>query len=253
MIDNYILVSVIMPCFNSSKTISFSINSVLNQFYSNWELIIIDDNSTDDTTKIVEEFCKVDTRIKFFKTEFNSGSPTKPRNLGIEKAKGRFIAFLDSDDLWEPEKLESQLVIFDDNNVAIVFSNYEKINENGFSCNRIIKSPLVIDYKKLLQGNVIACCTCVYDTLKVGKRFFLNQGHEDYAMWLDILRNGFIAKNTNLVSAKYRVRKSSVSSNKLRSIKWVYEIFSRNENFSTCKSIFYTFITMSKSFYKYLK
>jgi teichuronic acid biosynthesis glycosyltransferase TuaG len=247
------LVTIIMPCYNSEKFIEIAIKSVINQTYFLWELIVVDDCSTDNSRTIVESYSKIDSRIKLFITEFNSGSPTKPRNLGIEKAQGRFIAFLDSDDIWEPEKLESQMKIFDDDNVVIVFSNYEKICENGFSSKRIIKSPLVIDYKKLLKGNVIACCTCVYDTLKVGKKFFLYQGHEDYAMWLDILRDGFIAKNTNLVSAKYRVRKTSVSSNKLRSIKWVYEIFSNNENFSTYKSIFYTFITMSKSFYKYLK
>jgi glycosyltransferase involved in cell wall biosynthesis len=242
-----------MPCYNSENTIVKSIDSVLKQTYTNWEMIIVDDCSTDNSKIIVEEFCKIELRIKYYNTEFPSGSPTKPRNIAIEKAQGRFIAFLDSDDLWEPEKLKSQVELFNDEKVAIVFSNYEKINEKGFSNNRIITAPLLVDYKKLLKGNVIACCTCVYDTNKVGKKYFFKQGHEDYALWLEILRSGYIAKNSGLISAKYRVRDSSVSSNKLKTIRWVYTIFRNNEKFSIFKSFFYTLITLSKSFLKYLK
>jgi teichuronic acid biosynthesis glycosyltransferase TuaG len=245
--------SIITPLYNSEIFISETIQSVIAQTYTNWEMIIVDDCSTDNSKKIVEEFCKIEPRIKYYNTEFPSGSPTKPRNIAIEKAQGRFIAFLDSDDLWEPEKLKSQLELFNDEKVAIVFSNYEKINEIGFSNNRIIIAPLLVDYKKLLQGNVIACCTCVYDTYKVGKQYFTKQGHEDYALWLQILKKGFIAKNTGLISAKYRVRDTSVSSNKLKTIRWVYTIFRNNEKLSKMKSIFYTSITLIKSFFKYLK
>jgi teichuronic acid biosynthesis glycosyltransferase TuaG len=251
MINN--LVSIITPLYNSEQFISKTIESVRAQTYTNWEMIIVDDCSTDNSKKIVEEFCKIEPRIKYYNTEFPSGSPTKPRNIAIEKAQGRFIAFLDSDDLWEPEKLKSQLELFNDEKVAIVFSNYEKINERGFSNNRIITAPLLVDYKKLLLGNVIACCTCVYDTYKVRKKYFFKQGHEDYALWLEILRNGYIAKNSGFISAKYRVRDSSVSSNKLKTIRWVYTIFRNNENLSIMESIFFTSITLSKSFFKYLK
>ncbi len=245
--------SIITPLYNSEIFISETIQSVIAQTYTNWEMIIVDDCSTDNSRKIVEDYCKIEPRIKYIKTESSSGSPALPRNIGIEKAQGRFIAFLDSDDLWEPEKLKSQLELFNDEKVAIVFSNYEKINEKGFSNNRIIIAPLLVDYKKLLQGNVIACCTCVYDTYKVGKQYFTKQGHEDYVLWLQILKKGFIAKNTGLISAKYRVRDTSVSSNKLKTIRWVYTIFRNNEKLSAMKSIFYTSITLIKSFFKYLK
>jgi teichuronic acid biosynthesis glycosyltransferase TuaG len=247
------LVSVVMPCYNSENYLRHAIESVKCQTYQNWELIIVDDCSTDLSEEIVLENCKSDLRIKFFKTDFTSGSPALPRNIGIEKALGRFIAFLDSDDLWYNDKLMSQIKLFDDNKIAIVFSNYEKINEAGFSNNRIINAPMLVDYKLLLKGNVIACCTSVYDTRKVGKKYFYKQGHEDYALWLSVLREGYIAKNTGFVSAKYRVAGSSVSSNKIKVVFWVYTIYRKNENLTILSSLLYSVMHLTKSFIKYLK
>jgi glycosyltransferase involved in cell wall biosynthesis len=246
------LVSVIMPCYNAEDFILEAIDSVKFQTYTNWELIIVDDCSTDGSLDIINNNCKLDSRIRCFRTEVASGSPTLPRNLGIAKARGRFIAFLDSDDLWDDNKLSDQIELFNDWKVAIVFSNYEKIDEEGFMDNRIINAPLCCDYKKLLRGNIIACCTCIFDTNKVGKKYFPLQGHEDYALWLLILREGYIAKNTGSVLAKYRVRSSSVSSNKIKAIFWVYRIFRNNENFTIVKSLFYTVLHSVKSFIKYL-
>lgn len=250
---NIKLVSIITPLYNSEQFISKTIESVIAQTYLDWEMIIVDDCSTDQSSEIVKSYMTSDDRIKYFKTTFPSGSPAKPRNIGIEKANGRYIAFLDSDDLWEQNKLETQLQFFEDDSVAIVFSNYEKINEQGIQNNRIITAPLLVDYKKLLKGNVIACCTCVYDSSKTGKLYFNNQGHEDYALWLEILKKGYFAKNTGLISAKYRVRNASISSNKYKVIFWIYTIYRENENMSIIKSIYYSFITLSRSFFKYFK
>lgn len=250
---NKVIVTVIMPCFNSEQYIEMSIQSVIDQTYTKWELIIIDDCSKDNSPKIIKSFVELDNRIKYFNTSEPSGSPSKPRNIGIEKANGQYIAFLDSDDIWESNKLETQLKYFDDDLVAIVYSDYEKINEDGFQNNRIIISPLKLDYKKLLKGNVIGCCTCVYDSYKTGKLNFKNQGHEDYALWLEILRNGYVAKSTGLVSARYRVRDTSLSSNKYKVIFWVYNIFRKNERMSVIKSVYFTLNTLSRSFFKYLK
>jgi glycosyltransferase involved in cell wall biosynthesis len=247
------MISIVTPLYNSEKYIAETIESVISQSYKDWELLVIDDCSTDDSKEIVEHFCSKDNRIKYFRTEIPSGSPTLPRNIGIGLAQGDFIAFLDSDDIWKSDKLETQIKLFENKNVAIVFSNYEKISENGFSSNRIIIAPLYVKYKKLLKGNVIACCTCIYDTRKVGKRYFSKQGHEDYALWLEILRDGYVAMNTGLVSSQYRVRKTSVSSNKFRTIFWVYNIFRSNEKLSFLKSMLYTSVTLTKSFFKYLK
>jgi teichuronic acid biosynthesis glycosyltransferase TuaG len=247
------LVTIIMPCYNSEKFIEIAIQSVINQTFFLWELIVVDDCSTDNSKKIVEELCKKNTKIKYYRTDFPSGSPTKPRNIGIEKANGQYIAFLDSDDFWEPNKLSSQLKLFDDESVAIAYSNYEKISEEGFLNNRIIIAPNSVNYKELLKGNIIACCTCIYDTSKIGKKYFNKQGHEDYALWLQILKQGFIAKNSGQISAKYRVRKSSISSNKLKTIGWIFTIYRQNEQLSILKSLYYTYITLTKSFFKYIK
>lgn len=125
------LISIITPCYNASYFISQAIESVLFQSFQNWELIIIDDHSKDNTLAIVQSYCDKDPRIRCLQTEYPSGSPTVPRNLGIKEAKGRYIAFLDSDDAWLPNKLEEQLKAFEDPKVAIAFSNYEKIDQNG--------------------------------------------------------------------------------------------------------------------------
>lgn len=245
--------SIITPVYNSEKFLSSTINSVISQTFNEWELILVDDCSTDDSRKIIESYMEKDGRIKYYKTNQPSGSPALPRNIGIEKSNGRFIAFLDSDDIWESRKLEEQKDLFQDNSVAIVFSNYEKIDENGLKNNRVITAPEIVDYQKLLKGNVIACSTCVYDTLKVGKIYFKKQGHEDFSLWLEILKKGFIAKNTCNVSAQYRVRSSSISSNKLKVITWIFLIYRRNEKMSIFRSIFYTSLTLFNATLKYLK
>jgi glycosyltransferase involved in cell wall biosynthesis len=181
------LVSVITSCYNSSNFVSQSIESVINQTYRNWELIIVDDCSTDSSVEIIKNFIRKDNRIKLFLLSKNSGSPVKPRNTGIRNAQGRYIAFLDSDDIWLPTKLEKQLLFFDDDQTAIVFSYYEKITEMGERNNRIIFSPKMVTYKKLLQGDCIGFLSAMYDTQKTGEVTFPEINCEDYAFWLIIL------------------------------------------------------------------
>ena len=147
------LVSIITPCYNSASTIRETIQSVIGQSYDCWELLIIDDCSQDDSAKIIMEFAAVDARIRYLKTNTSSGSPTLPRNIGIKAAKGRFIAFLDSDDVWLSNKLSSQLPLFVNNDVAIVFSYYEKMAEDGSRMGRVVKSAFYHHYKSLLCGN----------------------------------------------------------------------------------------------------
>ncbi|MBO9585953.1 MAG: glycosyltransferase family 2 protein [Flavobacterium sp.] len=246
-------VSIITPLYNSESFIAETIQSVIAQTYKDWEMLIVDDCSTDNSKSIIEEFIKLDSRIKYFRTNAPSGSPTTPRNIGIEMASGRFIAFLDSDDLWKCNKLQLQIPLFQDRKVGIVFSNYEKINENGESNERFIIAPSQVNYKKLLKGNVIACLTAVYDREKLGKVYFTKQGHEDYAFWLSILKRGYVGKNAESVLAKYRVRKSSVSSNKFKVINWYYKIYRQNEKLSAIISLYYVSIALFKSFFKYVK
>lgn len=247
------LISIITPSYNSELYITQTINSVLSQTYCNWEMIIVDDKSTDQTVSIVKEFCSKDNRITLIELENNSGSATIPRNIAIKRARGRFIAFLDSDDLWLPTKLDEQISLFSDKNTAIVFSNYQKMAEDGFLSNRVIKCPKVVNYNKLFYGNVIACLTSVYDTEKVGKVYFDKVGHEDFVLWLKILKKGYIAQNTNTVLANYRVRKNSISSNKYLTIKWIWDIYKNIEHKSYFKSIYFFTCTMLRSTIKYVK
>lgn len=248
------LVSIITPCYNCENFISYTIQSVISQTYKHWEMIIVDDCSDDQSAEIILSFAKKDSRIKYIKTDFPSGSPAKPRNIAIENAKGRYIAFLDSDDLWLPNKLENQVHILESNgNAAIAFSYYEKVNEEGVKSGIIIKSPQSLTYKQLLFGNVIGNLTGVYDTKKTGKVYLKNKGHEDYILWLEILKTGFVALNTNTVEALYRVRTNSISANKFKALKWTWNIYRHVENFNLTKSLYYFSFYAVKSLIKILK
>ena len=222
------LVSIIMPCHNGAATIADAIKSVQNQTYTSWELIVVDDSSSDDSLNIVKTIAESDERVKVLHCENSSGLPATPRNEGIKVARGRYIAFLDCDDEWLPTKLEHQLPLFATRNVAVVFSYYSKMGEHGDLWNTVIKSPAVVNYKKLLKGDCIGNLTGVYDTEKVGKVYQKEIHHEDYLMWLEILKQGFIALNTNTLEAFYRIQKKSVSSNKFKTIQWHWNIL-RNE------------------------
>lgn len=248
-----VTVSIITPCYNASQYISYTIDSVLNQTYANWEMIIVDDCSTDNSSDIIKQFISGDTRIKYFKTDNPSGSPVLPRNIGIEKATGRYIAFLDSDDIWLPTKLEEQLKLFKDEKTAVVFSNYEKISETGERNQRIIIAPKETNYHNLLKGNVIGNLTGIYDTEKVGKVYCKDIRHEDYVLWLSILKKGYIAKNTNTVTALYRVRENSVSSNKLKILSWQWNILRNVEKISLPKAIYYYINYAIRAFLKAIK
>ena len=250
--DTCELVSIITPCFNSELFIAQTIESVINQTYSNWEMVIIDDCSTDHSADIILSYVERDSRIRYLKMPFPSGSASLPRNRGIELAKGRYIAFLDSDDIWYPRKLEMQIPLFQDMYVAIVYSWYEKMSEQGEKANRIVKSALYHTYETLLYGNEIGCLTCVVDSWKVGKCFFKRVGHEDYELWLSILKRGFIAKNCNEVLASYRVRQTSLSSNKLKAIRWVWNIY-QSQGINVFSSIYYLLFDIIKSFVKFVK
>ena len=251
--NDYGLVSIIVPTYNAACFIRETIDSVLAQTCKNWELLVIDDCSKDETVHIVESYVAKDVRIKLLKTEKASGSPARPRNIGINKACGRYIAFLDSDDYWTPDKLEKQLPLFEDPSVAIAYSYYEKVAEDGTCANRLIKSAARHTYKSLLYGNEIGCLTAVHDTRTAGRSYFQYIGHEDYALWLSILKKGYTARCVPERLAYYRVRHASVSSNKLRVIPWVWNIYRQQERIPFLPSVFYLCSDLIKSYFKYVK
>lgn len=248
-------VSIIMPAHNAAKTIKESIDSVISQTFTDWELLVINDSSTDETGKIVSEYIKNDNRVKLLYTDKSVGKPFYPRNLGIQAATGRIIAFLDSDDVWLSTKLEHQLPLFEDKDTAITFSYYEKFStgQNESNKNRVIKSPKIVSFKSALYGNPIGNLTGMYDTQKVGKIFYEDAGHEDYILWLTILKKGFVAKNTNTIEARYRVAEKSVSSNKRKAAFWTWNIYRKTLKFNVIKSVFCYSLYIVKGILKYLK
>ncbi|WP_299238949.1 glycosyltransferase family 2 protein [Sulfurihydrogenibium sp.] len=231
------LVSVIMPNYNRAKYISEAIESVISQTYPIWELMIIDDCSTDNSVNIIEEYVAKDERIKLIRLPKNSG-PAIARNTGIEVASGRYIAFLDSDDVWLPYKLEKQVKFMRENNLSLVYSAYYIIDKYGFVKGiRNIKEK--ISYKDLLKTNWIGNLTGIYDAQKLGKVFMENVGHEDYVLWLSILKRIDYAFGINEPLAKYRVLPNSYSSNKFKSIKSMWNIYRSIERLDLLHSIYY--------------
>lgn len=233
------LVSIITPSYKSEKFISETIESVLAQTYTNWEMIIVDDVSPDNSNTVIEKYSKNDHRIKLIKLEQNSG-PAIARNRAIQEAKGRYIAFLDADDLWKPEKLEKQLRFMQEKDCALSYSSYETMTEQGSPFNKFILPPLKISYKDLLKSNNIGCLTAVYDTKKVGKVFMpLINKRQDYGLWLKILRQVDFAYGIDESLAVYRIMSNSVSSNKLKLLKYHYKLFTECENISSISALYY--------------
>lgn len=216
------LVSVIMPSFNSAETISQSIESVLAQIYQNWELLITDDHSSDDTFLVAKQYAEKDARIQVFCLKENGGAG-KARNYSIEKAKGRFIAFLDSDDLWVSEKLSKQIPFMLENSLALSYSAYQKFDRSGDQ--GVIVPPESVSYKKLLYGNVIGCLTAIYDQEMLGKRFMPTiRKRQDMALWLDILKDIDLARGLTVSLAKYRTD-TGMTVNKWKVLGYQWELY----------------------------
>lgn len=230
------LVSIITPAYNTERYLKDTIESVIKQDYDNWELIIIDDCSKDNSKSIAERYMQVDKRIRLISLEKNSGVAFA-RNTGIKAARGRYIAFLDSDDLWYPDKLSSQIKYMQDNNYYFTFTGYEWIDKDGTKLNKVIKVPTEVDYRRLLKGNPIGCLTVIIDRNKINKLEMLPIRHEDYAAWLCIVGEGINAYGINRNLAQYRKTNSSLSSNKFKVIRWTWDIYRKNQNLSFLRSV----------------
>ncbi len=246
------LVSIITPMYNSEKTIVQMITSVIEQTYKNWELLIADDLSTDHSVELVEEFVKKDSRIKLLRTEINTG-PAESRNRSISVANGEYIAFLDSDDTWSPDKLKTQVKLLQQPNIFFVYSSYELMNDKGQTYNKQIFVPSSATYTQLLKSNYIPCLTVMYDCKELGKYYMKKIGHEDYVCWLDILKTGTTAYGIKDVLAQYRVHSNTVSSNKLKIYKYQWNIYRNELKLDLLRSsyyfIWYTIKGLKKHFF----
>lgn len=244
------LVSIITPMYNSENYIAETINSVIEQTYKNWEMIIIDDNSRDCSYNIVNEYAKKDKRIKLYKNSSNEGV-VKTRNKGIDIANGKYIAFLDSDDLWKPKKLTSQIEFMEQNKIVLSYTGYEKINEDS-SFRGIVKVPEKVNYKELLKSNYMGCLTVVYNQEEIGKRFFKEyRKSEDYILWLSILKEVNFAYGVSENLASYRVMSNSRSSNKIDAVKFQWEAYKNIERLGSIKSVYYLLNYMCLGYRRY--
>jgi teichuronic acid biosynthesis glycosyltransferase TuaG len=229
------LVSIITPVHNAYSHIEETIQSVLKQTFTDWELILIDDYSSDKGIHILNKYEGRDSRIHLFENSHNLGAALS-RNKGIEMAKGRFIAFLDSDDLWEPNKLEVQLKFMMENNHAFTFSGYHKFR--GEDIVGLHTVPLRVNHEELLKTCSIGCLTAMYDTKQLGKVYMpIISRRQDFALWLKILKEIPYAYGINQPLAKYRLRDDSISGNKFRAAKYQWRVYREFEHlgfFETC-------------------
>lgn len=247
------LISIITPCYNSMFFISQTIESVLAQTYQDWEMLIIDDCSTDGSPSIIQWYGEKDSRIKYFSTGNPSGSPSVPRNIGIEHAQGKYIAFLDSDDAWLPDKLEEQISFLEKGGYDFVYSDYEKMAWDGKRANRIIRVRSVSSYWDTLESCEIPCLTVLMRKTLLENTRFKSIPKEDYAFWLEILRKGYKAYNSGKVHALYREAKNSRSGNKYNMFKSQWYVLRQVEGVKWIPAIYFTLIYAFKGFFKYLK
>jgi len=232
------LVSIMTPVFNCSRFIGQTIESVQSQTHFDWELICVDDCSTDGSCEIIQSYIENDPRIRLIRLDVNSGAAVA-RNTAIDAANGRYIAFLDSDDVWLPGKLEMQLDYMQKNSISFCFSAYARIDEqNNVICT--VGVPVQISYQDMLKTSVIGCLTAIYDTAFFGKvPMPLIRKRQDFGLWLQLLKRTDCAYGIQEVLALYRVRPGSVSDNKIDAARYTWDIYRKIENFGFWVSCYY--------------
>lgn len=233
------LVSVIMPTYNCAKFIGETIKSIQAQTYSNWELIIVDDCSTDNTKEVVENYVKLDKRIKYNSLEKNSGAAVA-RTSAMKIADGEYMAFCDSDDIWLDVKIEKQLKFMKKNNYAFTCTAYEQIDENSNSLGKVIKPKEKCNYNRLLLDCPVGNSTVMYNVKKMGKFEVPNiRKRNDDALWLQMLKKEQYIYGMNDILMKYRIRSNSISSNKFKVIKYHWILYRDIEHLSIIRSVFH--------------
>ncbi|MBQ6806655.1 MAG: glycosyltransferase family 2 protein [Lachnospiraceae bacterium] len=236
------MVSIIVPVYRAEPYIAETIEMVKRQTYKNWELILVDDCSPDNSAQVIErEIAQAaeDTRIRLIRKEKNEGAASA-RNTGIDAAKGRYIAFLDADDIWMPDKLEKELAFMEDKQAAFAFTAYEFGDENAKGTGKIVNVPERLTYRKALSRTIIFTTTVIFDTAKISKE----QIHmplvasEDTATWWKVLRQGYVAYGLNEVLAIYRRPAKSLSSNKFVAMQRIWNLYRKEEKLSLPISAF---------------
>lgn len=253
MIDH--LVSIITPLYNGERFVGETIESVLAQTYPHWEMLIIDDGSTDNSPQIAEQYAAKDTRIKVLH-QANAGSATA-RNNGIRRAQGRYIALLDADDLWEPIFLEEQLKLLQNTlGALLVCAAHKRIDEQGNECLSPFVAPPEAHYTDLLKTCSITCLTGLYDTKAFGKMYLreeLVSLRDDYVYWLDIIHKVNVVYANPKILGSYRIIRNSVSRNKHKVIIPQFKVYYKCERLGFWRSLYYTICWAWNGYKKYRK
>lgn len=249
------LVSIITPVYNCEKLLSKTIECVINQTYKNWELILVDDCTPDNSAEVIKKYIKKDKRIRYFKLDKNSGAAIA-RNKGLKESLGRFIAYLDADDLWKNDKLEKQVRFMLNNKYAFTCTDYEKIDEEGKSLNKIIKIPKKINYNQYLRNTIIQTVGVMVDTNITGKDVLVMPNirrRQDAATWCQLLKAGYDCYELPETLSYYRVVSNSLSSNKFKAVKGTWMLYRKIEKLSLVKSCYcfigYAFNAVKKRIY----
>jgi len=246
------LVSIIVPAFRAAGLVGHTINSVLEQTYQNWEMLIVDDCSPDNTIEVVREAASKDGRIRLIESVANGG-PAKARNLALHQAKGRWIAFLDSDDVWLPSKLQDTLEFANLKAASLVFTGFRRMSFDGKMVGRYVSVPASLSYQQLLGNTAIATSTVLIDRTKVGEVVMRPVYYDDFVCWLEILKKGNLAWGLDRDLMRYRVVSNSVSRNKKKSAKEVWKIYRTTLQLGYIQSAWYFLNYAVRGILKYRK
>lgn len=245
------LVSIITPTYNSAKFIAETIQSVQNQTYQNWEMIIVDDGSSDETESVVLSIIQNDNRIQFHKLSQNSG-PAVARNTGIEKASGTYMTFIDADDIWFPTFIENNIKTIQETGIPFVFSSYRRANEQLEFVYSDFIVPHKVSYTDILKSNSISCLTAFVDIKKLGKKYMpLIRKRQDMGLWLNYLKVIPFAYGIQETQAIYRIRENSLSRKKSDLIKYQWQFYREVEKLNIFQSVYYMLHWMYRGFMKY--
>lgn len=222
------MISIIVPVYKAEKFIMATMECVRAQTYSDWELILVEDGGSDKTADLINAYIEKyqETRIRLIRQPDNTGA-ARARNKGLQESRGRYIAYLDADDLWMPEKLEHELRFLKEKDAAFVFTGYEFADENGVGTGKIVRVPETLNYKQALSNTTIFTTTVMFDTEKISKDMLEMPiiKSEDTALWWKVLRSGYTAYGLDENLAKYRRAGKSLSSNKLEALRRIWNLY----------------------------
>ncbi|HWX30707.1 MAG TPA: glycosyltransferase family 2 protein [Steroidobacteraceae bacterium] len=218
------LVSIVTPAYKAARFVGATIESVIAQDYLQWEMLVVDDRSPDDTAEIVARYAAADPRVKLIRQAENGGAAAA-RNAALEAARGRYVAFLDSDDVWMPGKLSLQLSFMREVGAGLSFTSFRRITQDGRRTGRLVSVPSSLDYASLLKNTAIVTSTVVIDRSAAGNIRMTKTYYDDFVLWLGLLKRGVIARGLRLDLLRYRVVEQSISRNKVNSARQVWRTY----------------------------